>query len=70
MTSTRDRFVLSKGTVTVDRTRVVPGTIFVVTQLSYQDAGVYTCEGRSICTDSNETSPWTSATLDLSLIHI
>lgn len=65
MTSSRGRFVLNEGSVTVDLSREVPGTILAVTQLSYQDAGMYICEGRS--TDSDETSPWASATIELQL---
>ena len=44
---------------------VTPATIFIVTQLTYQDAGVYTCEGRNNA--SGDTSPWASATTELQL---
>ena len=60
MTSSRDRFVLNEGT------RLVPDTMLVVARLSYQDAGVYTCEGRST-NQSDEISPWESATFELQL---
>ena len=65
VTSSRGRFVLTEGTVTVNFTILVTGTMLDVARLSYQDAGVYTCEGR--ITNSDESSPWISATFELQL---
>lgn len=66
--STRDRFFLSEAESRFFASRmlpITPATILIVTQLTYQDAGVYTCEGRNNASD--DTSPWASATTELQL---
>ncbi len=45
--------------------RQLPGTILVVTEISYQDAGTYTCEGRS--TAPGASTQWASASIELQL---
>ena len=63
ISSSQNRFVLNEGAVTSDG---LPGTVFVVAQLSYQDAGTYTCEGRYNA--SGDSAPWASATIELQLL--
>ena len=65
--STRDRFILSEveSRFFVERNST-PATLFTVTQVTYQDAGVYICEGRNNAS-SNDTPPWASATTELQL---
>ena len=41
------------------------GTILIVTESSYQDAGMYTCEGRS--TDPGASAQWAAASIELQL---
>ena len=62
--STKGRFVFTEGPVSVSG-RNVPGTVLVVTELSYQDAGMYTCEGRS--TDPGASAQWATASFELQL---
>ena len=62
--SSQDRFVFYESAVTSDG---LPGTVFVISQVSYQDAGTYTCEGRYNA--SGDSAPWASATIDLQLLR-
>ena len=64
ITSTQGRFVFSESRVSLS-TGLLPGTILVVTGLSYQDAGTYTCEGRS--TAPGASLLWASASFELQL---
>ena len=64
ITSTQGRFVFSENRVSLS-TELLPGTILVVTGLSYQDAGTYTCEGRS--TAPGASPLWASASFELQL---
>ena len=64
ITSSQERFVFSESRVSLS-TGSLPGTILVVTLLSYKDAGNYTCEARST---APEASPlWASASFELQL---
>ena len=63
--STRGRFTFIEGLVTVDSSRIVPGTTLILSQMSYQDAGMYTCEGRS--TAPGASTNWASASFELQL---
>ena len=62
--SDRGRFIFSENRVSLS-TGPLPGTILVVTSLSYQDAGNYTCEARS--TAPGASSLWASASFELQL---
>ena len=62
--SSQGRFVFSESRVSLN-TESFPGTILVVTSLSYQDAGTYTCEGRS--TAPGASPLWASASFELQL---
>ena len=64
ITSSRGRFVLAESRAALT-SNIVPGTILVVTALSYQDAGTYTCEGRS--TAPGASPLWASASFELQL---
>ena len=64
ITSSQGRFVFMEGRVSLS-TGPLPGTFLVVTSLSYQDAGTYTCEGRS--TASGASPLWASASFELQL---
>ena len=64
ITSHQGRFVFSENRAILNN-RTLPGTIFVVTGLSYQDAGTYTCEGRS--TAPRASPLWASASFELQL---
>ena len=64
VTSNQGRFVFMEGRVSVNN-EPLPGTILVVTGLSYQDAGTYTCEGRS--TAPGASTVWASASFELQL---
>ena len=59
--SARGRFIFSESLLS----RTVPGTVLVVTQMSYQDAGMYTCEGRS--TAPGASAQWAAASFELQL---
>ena len=63
-TYTRGHFIFAEGPVSVSG-RNVPGTVLVVLQISYQDAGMYTCEGRS--TDPGASAQWAAASFELQL---
>ena len=65
ITSSQGRFVFSESRVSLSSGEVGPGTILVVTSLSYQDAGNYTCEGRS--TAPGASPLWASASFELQL---
>ena len=58
------RFVVSESPVPVNGS-TLPGTFLAVLQLSYRDAGTYTCEGRS--TTSGASTLWASASFELQL---
>ena len=63
--STREgRFVLTENLVSING-RSVPGTVLVLLQISYQDAGMYTCEGRS--TAPGTSAQWAAASFELQL---
>ena len=62
--SSQRRFVFSESRVS-HVTGPLPGTVLVVTGLSYQDAGSYTCEGRS--TTPGASPLWASASFELQL---
>ena len=62
--SITERFIFMEGLVTVDN-RNVPGTVLIMTKMSYQDAGMYTCEGRS--TAPGASIRWASASFELQL---
>ena len=62
--STTGCFVLTEDPVTISG-RNVPGTVLVVLQISYQDAGMYTCEGRS--TAPGASTQWTTDSFELQL---
>ena len=64
VTSNQGRFVFMEGRVSVNN-EPLPGTILVVTGLSYQNAGTYTCEGRS--TAPGASPLWASASFELQL---
>ena len=68
ITSSQGRFVFSESRVSLSTgtdLEPFPGTILVVTGLSYQDAGTYTCEGRSIAPGASPL--WASASFELQL---
>ena len=65
ITSNQGRFVFSESRVSLNITGLLPGTILVVTRLSYRDAGTYTCEGRS--TAPGASTLWASASFELQL---
>ena len=66
ITSDQGRFILSENRLSVSvSTGPLPSTILVVTSLSYQDAGNYTCEGRS--TAPGASPLWASASFELQL---
>ena len=62
--SSQRRFVFSESRVSLNN-EPLPGTILVVTSLSFQDAGTYTCEGRS--TAPGASPLWASASFNLQL---
>ena len=63
--ASRGRFVFSESQVSINN-REVPGTVLIVRQLSYQDAGTYTCEGRSTASGVS-TTQWATASFELQL---
>ena len=64
ITFSQGRFVFSESRVSLNN-EPLPGTILVVNGLSYQDAGTYTCEGRS--TAPGASPLWASASFELQL---
>ena len=62
--TTRGRFVLTENIVSIGD-RNLPGTVLVVTEIAYQDAGMYTCEGRS--TAPGASIQWAAASFELQL---
>ena len=62
--SNQGRFVFSESRVSFNNV-LLPGTILVVTKLSFQDAGNYTCEGRN--TAPGASTVWASASIELQL---
>ena len=65
ITSTQGRFVFHEDRVSLNNA-LLPGTVLVVTGLSFQDAGNYTCEARSNAFPG--ASPlWASASFELQL---
>ena len=63
-TASSGRFVVSETHVPINGS-ILPGTFLAIFQLSYQDAGTYTCEGRS--TASGASPLWASASFELQL---
>ena len=61
-----DHYAITEDTVRLMNGSVFPGTKLAILKLSYQDAGVYTCSGRSLA-GSNEIPSWVSATINLQL---
>lgn len=58
------------GIVRLQNSSDLPGTTLAIRRLSYRDAGLYTCSGRSTATSNEEvpsTSSMVSATIDLQL---
>ena len=67
ITSSQGRFVFSESRVSLNN-EPFPGAILVVTRLFYQDAGTYTCEGRSTAPGASPLMPlWVSASFELQL---
>ena len=62
--STEERFLFSESMVSIDG-RQLPGTILVVINIFYQDAGTYICEGRS--TAPGASIQWASANIEVQL---
>ena len=62
--STRGRLVFFENLVAISG-RNFPGTILLLRQMSYQDAGMYTCEGRS--TAPGTSAQWAAASFELQL---
>ena len=54
------RYVISNGNGPIQNRTYFPVTLFGIGSLSYQDAGEYTCEGRT-----NDGTLWVSATVQL-----
>ena len=63
--STRGRFDVIEDHMVINDTLILSGTNLTVTQLSYQDAGTYTCEGRGI--DQGASAKWATASIELQL---
>ena len=63
--STLGRFVLSETRLMINN-RDLPGTLLVVTRLSYEDAGTYACEGRNNASGVSATQ-WATASFELQL---
>ena len=65
-TSGRGRFFINEvDSLFFGTEMAIPATILIITQVTYQDAGTYTCEGRNNA--SGDTSLWASATTKLLL---
>ena len=64
ITSSQGRFIFSESRVVLNN-EPLPGTFLVVTEVSFQDAGTYTCEGRS--TAPGASPLWASASFELQL---
>ena len=62
--STEGQFIFTESMVSI-YSRALPGTILIVTKMSYQDAGMYICEGRS--TAPGASTQWASASIELRL---
>ena len=71
ITNAADKYNVTEGNVPIQNGSMLPGTTLTIRRLSYRDAGLYTCSGRSTTTSSNEevpsTSSMVSATIDLQL---
>jgi hypothetical protein len=63
-TSSSGRFIVFELPVSING-RNLPGTLLSIFQLSYQDTGTYTCEGRS--TAPGASTLWASASFELQL---
>ena len=63
--STRGRFHFIEDHMVINDTLILSGTSLMVTQLSYQDAGTYICEGRGI--DQGASTQWAAASIELQL---
>ena len=64
-----DCYVITEGVLRLTNGSDFPGTTLAIRKLSYQDAGVYTCSGRSLAASNEEvpSSSWVSAEIDLQL---
>ena len=66
-----DKYNVTEGNIPIPNGSTLPGTTLTIRRLSYRDAGLYTCSGRSTATSTNEevpsTSSMVSATIDLQL---
>ena len=64
-----DSCVITEGILRLMNGSDFPGTTLAIRKLSYQDAGVYTCSGRSLAATNEEvpSSSWVSAEIDLQL---
>ena len=58
------RYVFSENLFPING-KLVPGTSLIVFPLSYQDAGMYTCEGRS--TAPGASAQWATTSFELRL---
>lgn len=58
------RYIVNNGAVLVNYSQF-PGTVIGILNLSYRDAGQYTCEGQ--LTNTTDPNVWTSAKIDLQL---
>ena len=57
-------YIVINGNVRINASQF-PGTVIAIQNLSYQDAGQYTCEGQA--TNTADPNVWASATIDLQL---
>ena len=64
ISSNEGRFVFTESNVSIDN-RPLPGTVLVITHMSYQDTGTYTCQG--ISTAPGASTQWASASFELQL---
>ena len=55
VTEASGRYFINEGTIPVDGV-IHPGTLFGIQNISYLDAGVYTCEAR--LTNSSNVNDW------------
>jgi hypothetical protein len=64
-----DRYAITNDRVRSPDGSESPGTTLAIRRLSYEDAGLYTCSGRSLAASNEEvpSSPMVSATIDLQL---
>ena len=60
-------YAITKGNILLLNGSESPGTTLTIHKLSYQDAGVYICSGRSLAGSNEEVPSWVSAKIDLQL---